>query len=181
MMLNGMIKHNINNYSLITTVLVIFTMLTKNLQSQGIAHGIMMSSVGIIGSLSNNSMSIDFSSKNGCINIQNGVAVLIGDRSKGEFVISCKMPVKLNTLGAVLYPNPVTNKTTVRFNNKPMFDEGFVLTVWSIEGASLFSEKVNGSELVAGKVLDLGKLVSGTYLITVESSQYTDTIKFIKV
>ena len=67
MMLNGMIKHNINNYSLITTVLVIFTMLTKNLQSQDIAHGIMMSSVGVIGSLSNNSMSIDFSSKNGCI------------------------------------------------------------------------------------------------------------------
>jgi hypothetical protein len=139
-----------------------------------------MSSVGLVGNLSNNSMPIDFSSKNSCINIHNGVAVLIGDRSKGEFVISCKTPVKLNTLGTILYPNPVVNKTTVRFSNKPIFDENFVLTVWSIEGASLFSENANASELQFGKPINLGGLSAGTYLITIESTRYTEAIKFIK-
>ena len=177
------LKNKYNNSSCFKTVSVLFlfaTLISKSMQSQDIAHGIMMSSVGVIGNLSNNSMPIDFSSKNGCINIQNGVAVLIGDRSKGNFTISCKTPVKLNTLGAVLFPNPVVNKTTVRFSNKPLFDEDFMLTVWSIEGASLFSVRANGSELLLGKVIDLGGIASGTYLITVESSQYTDAIKFIK-
>ena len=155
------------------------TLLSKTIYSQD-AHGIIISSVGLIGNLSNNSMPIGFSSKNGCINIQNGVAVLIGDRSKGEFVISCKTPVKLNILGAMLYPNPVVNKTTVRLKNKPMIDEDFMLTVWSIEGASLLSERVNATELLLGKVINLGGLTSGMYLITVESSRYTEAIKFIK-
>ena len=61
-----------------------------------------------------------------------------------------------------------------------MFDEGFLLTVWSIEGASLFTEKVNASELLIGKMINLGGIVSGTYLITVESGHYTEAIKFIK-
>ena len=166
-------------FKLVGVFFLMTTLVSKSTYSQD-AHGIIISSVGQIGNLSNNSMPIDFSSKNSCINIQNGVAVLIGDRSKGEFVISCKTPVKLNTLGAMLYPNPVTSKATVRLKNKPMIDEDFMLTVWSIEGASLFSERLNANELLLGKSINLGGLTSGTYLITVESSRYTEAIKFIK-
>lgn len=172
-----------NNKKIWVILLSVFficgTLVSKTMYSQD-AHGMIMSSVGVIGNLSNNSIPIDFSSKNSCINIQNGVAVLIGERSKGEFVMSCKTPVKLNTLGIILYPNPVVNTVTLTLRNKPMFDENFVLTVWSIEGASLISVRVDASELLIGKLINLGGLNSGTYLITMESSRHTEAIKFIK-
>lgn len=174
------IYSNGNSLKRISVILLCFIMASNSLCSQEIVHGITMSSVGVIGNLSNNSMPIHFTSKNECINIQNGVAVLIGDRSMGQFVINCKKSVKLNTLGAILYPNPIVNKTTLRFTQKPLFDEDFVLTVWSVEGNSLLSERVKASELVFGKVIYLSGLVSGTYLITVESGHYTEAIKFIK-
>lgn len=179
MFFNNMVKRG-DFLKMIRVLFLCGTMVSTAAYSQDMAHGIVMSSVGTIGNLSNNSMPINFSSKNACINIQNGVAVLIGDRSKGDFVINCKAPVKLNTLGAVLYPNPATTKTTVRFTHKPLFDDDFVLTLWSIEGNPLFSEKVNGSELQLGKVINLGGIASGTYLLTMESNHYTEAIKFIK-
>jgi hypothetical protein len=165
---------------MIVALLICGILASNFLYSQNQVNAITFSSVGVITNFSNNSMPFHFTSKNGCVDVQNGVAVLIGERSKGNFIVNCKTPVKLNSLGTVLYPNPVSTKTTIRFTKKPLYDEDFVLAVLSIEGNLLFSAKVSASELALGRVVNLSGINLGTYLITVESSHYKETIKFLR-
>ena len=52
---------------------------------------------------------VQFKSTATCLSVQNGVAVLYGERGTGEFAFNCKVSLKFNTLGIKLFPNPVSS------------------------------------------------------------------------
>jgi hypothetical protein len=139
-----------------------------------------MSSVGIISNTKSNSTAISFTSNAACIDVQTGIAVLSGTRANGQFVVNCNVPLKFNTLGIKLFPNPVIGSTKVKFLNTPPLTENFSLTVWTMEGAMAISRKESGYNIFQGVIIDMSKLIAGTYIIKIESDNYVDAIKFIK-
>jgi hypothetical protein len=77
----------------------------QSLKAQQMTGTFIMSSVGGIENASNNSMAIAFNSSATCLNVQNGSAVLTGDRGTGNFAINCEVNNVFNSLGIKLYPN----------------------------------------------------------------------------
>ena len=78
-----------------------------------------MNSMGAIPGLQNNGLAIQFKSSATCLTVQNGNAILYGERAKGEFAMSCEVILKPGSLGVKLYPNPVVNNTKVQFIKTP--------------------------------------------------------------
>ena len=140
----------------------------------------MMSSVGVLSGSSSNATSINFKSNANCIDVQTGIAVFKGTRSFGDFAVNCAITQQFNSLGIKLFPNPVRTSTKVKFINTPPLTETFNLSIWSTEGAMLFSKKETGYNIFQGVLIDLSSLASGTYVLKIESTQYVDAIKFIK-
>jgi hypothetical protein len=140
-----------------------------------------MSSVGAISNFSNNSMAINFSSSSNCLNVQNGTAVIAGDRGNGLFAANCEAVTKINALGIKLFPNPVSDITKVKFMNTPPLNDNFVITILGLEGNNITTLSATGYELFQGKNINLSSLSSGTFFLQIESSKYIDAIKFIKV
>ena len=128
----------------------------------------MMSSMGSLAGSSN------------CLNIQNGVAVLNGERGNGQFAISCVVSLKINSLGVKLYPNPVSAFAKVKLINTPPLTETFSLTIWTAEGVLISTRKEMGYNLFQGIEIDLNTITAGTYVLRIESINYVDAIKFIK-
>lgn len=162
------------------TIVMISFLLISNVTIGQISPAFTMSSVGMIGATNSNATAISFTSTANCIDVQTGIAVLSGVRSNGQFVINCDVPVKFNTLGIKLFPNPVVGTTKVKFLNTPPLTENFNLTVWTMEGAMTISRKESGYNIFQGVMIDMSKLIAGTYIIKIESSSYVDAIKFIK-
>ena len=152
----------------------------QNIKAQAISGSFIMSSIGGIQNMSNNSMAVTFTSNAACLNIQNGAAVLTGERGTGLFAINCEVNTKFNTLGIKLYPNPVAANTKVKFINTPPLNDNFTITVWSSQGEKLTTTTASGYEIYQGKLMNLSSLVSGSYIIQVESEKYQDALKFIK-
>lgn len=150
------------------------------LKAQNVGGAFIMSSVGTLQNMSNNSMAVAFSSSASCLNIQNGTAVIIGDRGTGNFAINCEVNTKFNTLGIKLYPNPVTTSTRIKFINTPPLNDQFSISVWNTEGFKITSGKATGYELFQGMQLDLSMLPAGNFVIQIESEKYKDALKFIK-
>jgi len=140
-----------------------------------------MSSVGVINNFSNNSMALTFSSISNCLNVQNGAAVLTGDRGNGLFAANCETITKINSLGIQLLPNPVSDFTKVKFMNTPPLYDNFIITILGLDGSRITNISATGYELFQGKQINLSSLSSGTFFIQIESSKYIDAIKFIKV
>jgi hypothetical protein len=161
-------------------LLIIGLSVSQAIDAQELSGAFIMSSVGSIQNMSNNSMAVTFSSSATCLNVQNGTAVIIGDRGTGSFAINCEVVVAFNTLGIKLYPNPVGAKTKVKFINTPPLNDQFSITVWSIEGFKVSSTKATGYEIFQGKPMDLSNLEAGSFIIQVESEKYRDALKFIK-
>jgi hypothetical protein len=139
-----------------------------------------MSSVGGLQNMSNNSMALTFSSQAACLNLQNGTAVLNGDRGTGNFSINCEVKSKYNTLGIKLFPNPVIAITKIKFINTPPLYDQFNISIWGADGFKITSGKATGYELYQGVPLDFSMLQAGSYIIQIESEKYTDALKFIK-
>jgi hypothetical protein len=139
-----------------------------------------MSSVGIIGNTNSNATSISFKSVANCLDVQSGIAVLNGTRANGQFVTNCDVSVKFNTLGIMLFPNPVLIATKVKFKNTPPLSEDFNLSIWTMEGAIVYTSKASGYNILQGVIVNMGQLVAGSYIIKIESATYADAIKFIK-
>jgi hypothetical protein len=139
-----------------------------------------MSSVGGIENVSNNSMAISFISSSICLNVQNGTAVLTGDRGTGNFAINCEVKTMFNSLGIKLYPNPVIATTKIKFINPPPLNDQFNISIWGADGFKITSGKATGFELFQGMPLDFSMLQAGTYVIQIESEKYRDAFKFIK-
>lgn len=173
-------KHWLKNSKVITIISIIVITIPQSLQAQELTGAFIMSSVGGLNNMSNNSMAITFSSSATCINVQNGTAVLTGDRGTGNFAINCEVNTKMNTLGIKLYPNPVGANTKVKFINTPPLADQFTISVWNSEGFKINITKATGYELFQGKGMDFSGLIAGSYIIQIESEKYRDALKFIK-
>jgi hypothetical protein len=145
-----------------------------------IAQNFIVSSVGVIKGTSSNATSVNFASNVNCINVQSGIAVLSGIRNAGEFAINCNITQEFNKLGIKIYPNPTVSTSTIKFVNTPPLNDEFMVRIFSASGANLISRKETGYQLFQGIVLDLQSLVSGSYIIRVESTHFNDAIMFIK-
>jgi len=148
--------------------------------AQALNGSFIMSSVAGIQNLSNNSMSVTFMSNANCLNVQNGTAVLIGERGVGTFFNNCELNTHFNTLGIKLYPNPVSFNTKVKFINTPPLNDHFSITIWSSQGEKIGESNATGNEIYQGKLMNLSSLISGSYIIQIESEKYIDALKFIK-
>jgi len=152
----------------------------QSIQAQQLTGAFIMSSVGGLNNMSNNSMAVTFSSNATCLNVQNGTAVLTGDRGTGNFAINCEVKLKYNTLGIKLYPNPVVSITKIKFINTPPLNDQFNISIWGADGLRITTGKATGYELFQGMPLDFSMLQAGSYIIQIESDKYTDALKFIK-
>ena len=173
-------KHWLKNSKVITIISIIVITIPQSIQAQQLTGAFIMSSVGGLNNMSNNSMAVTFSSSATCLNVQNGTAVLTGNRGTGSFAINCDVDTKFNTLGIRLYPNPVTTNTKVKFINTPPLADQFTISVWNSEGFKISSAKATGYEIFQGKGMDFSSLIAGSYIIQIESEKYTDALKFIK-
>lgn len=174
--MNTRFKH-IKAYLLIAIIALSFP---QSLLAQELNGSFIMSSVGGIQNMSNNSMAVTFTSNAACLNVQNGAAVLTGERGTGSFAVNCEVNTKFNTLGIKLYPNPVGANTKVKFMNTPPLNDNFSITIWSNQGEKISTGNATGYELYQGKLMNMGSLVSGSYIIQIESDKYRDALKFIK-
>ena len=147
------------------------------------AQGFMMSSVGMLGTSSSNAPAIIFRSSALCIDVQSGIAVFNGVNSSatGEFAINCIVKQQFNSFGIKLFPNPANVISKLKFTNTPPLQEVFNVSVWSTEGAILNTRKETGYNLFQGIMLDVSRLVAGSYILKIESAQSLDALKFIKV
>jgi hypothetical protein len=126
-------------------------------------------------------MAVTFSSSTACLNVQNGTAVLTGDRGTGSFAVNCEVNTKFNTLGINLYPNPVRTNSKVKFKNTPPLNDQFSISIWNTEGFRITNGKASGYDLFQGIPLDLSMLPAGNFIIQIESQKYKDALKFIKL
>jgi len=152
----------------------------NEVKAQELTSPFILSSVGPILNMSNNSMALTFNSNATCLNMQNGTAVLFGNRGMGLFAINCDVNSKYNTLGIKLFPNPVAANTKIKFINMPPLEENFAISIWNAEGTKLSSSKATGYELYQGKLIDFSALSTGAFVIQVESIIYKDALKFVK-
>lgn len=140
-----------------------------------------MSSVGTMPGTNSNSIAVQFKSSASCIDVQTGLLVLNGNRGTGEFAINCEVNMKLNSLGIRLFPNPVSALTKIKFTNTPPLLAQFNISIYTTEGFLINTNKEIGYVLFQGLNMDLSYLNAGTYFLKIESSEYIDIIKFIKV
>ena len=161
-------------------ILLLVLAFPQSLKAQQMTGTFIMSSVGGIQNASNNSMAIAFNSSATCLNVQNGTAVLTGDRGTGNFAINCEVNAVFNSLGIKLYPNPVGASTKVKFINTPPLNAQFSITIWNSEGLQVGAAKATGLEIFQGKQIDFGSLSIGSYVIQIESDKFIDALKFIK-
>ena len=170
----------LKNFLVITFIAIIELAFPRSLYAQQLTGAFIMSSVGGLQNMSNNSMAVTFSSSATCLNVQNGTAVLTGDRGTGNFAINCEVKSKYNILGIKLYPNPVIATTKIKFINTPPLNDQFNISIWGADGFKITSGKATGYELFQGMPLDFSLLQAGSYIIQIESDKYTDALKFIK-
>ena len=173
-------KHRFKISILAILIPIIVLAFPQSIQAQQLTGAFIMSSVGGLQNMSNNSMAVTFSSSATCLNVQNGTAVLTGDRGTGNFAINCEVNTIFNSLGIKLYPNPVGASTKIKFINTPPLTDQFTISVWNSEGFKINSAKATGYEIFQGKGMDFSSLIAGSYIIQIESEKYTDALKFIK-
>ena len=173
-------KHRFKISILAILIPIIVFAFPQSIQAQQLTGAFIMSSVGGLNNMSNNSMAVTFSSSATCLNVQNGTAVLSGDRGTGNFAINCEVNTIFNSLGIKLYPNPVGASTKIKFINTPPLTDQFTISVWNSEGFKISSAKATGYEIFQGKGMDFSSLIAGSYIIQIESEKYTDALKFIK-
>ena len=143
---------------------------------------ILMSSTGITsGGIINFSNPITLVSSQNCINVTTGLPVLTGTINNGEFAINCEVNIKFNSLGLKFFPNPVKSTARIKFINTPPLSDEFQISIWTEEGVMLKMLKQNGYNLFQGLNIDLSEIIIGSYLLKVQSNEFVDAIKFIKV
>ena len=173
--------NKINLKSILSTLVTLWVLASpQSVKAQELSGAFIMSSVGSIPNFSNNSMPIAFTSNSSCFTLQNGVAVLIGQRGSGFFATSCIVSTKYNTLGVHLFPNPVSANTKVKFQFAPPLNDDFTISIWNMKGIRLSTIKSTGYEIFQGKLMDFSAIPTGTFILQVESQNYSDALKFIK-
>ena len=173
-------KHRFKTSILAILIPIIVLAFPQSIQAQQLTGAFIMSSVGGLQNMSNNSMAVTFNSSSNCMILQNGTAVLTGERGTGLFAANCLENTKFNSLGIKLYPNPVIATTKIKFINTPPLNDQFNISIWGADGFKITSGKATGYELFQGMTLDFSVLHAGSYIIQIESEKYSDALKFIK-
>lgn len=156
--------------------ILFFICLKSNLKAQNFIN----SSIARMNGNANSSLAIQFKSEDKCIDIQNGVAVLNGERIRGIFYIKCKEDHSFNKLGLKFYPNPVYNMAKLQILHPPPMNEEFTISAWSTLGIKTFLKKETVENLYKGITINMSNIAAGPYVLVVESNKYLDAIKFIK-
>jgi hypothetical protein len=173
--------NKINLKSILSTLVTLWVLASpQSVKAQELSGAFIMSSVGSIQNFANNSMAVIFNSSSNCMILQNGTAVLTGERGTGLFAANCLENTKFNSLGIKLYPNPVIATTKIKFINTPPLNDQFNISIWGADGFKITSGKATGYELFQGMTLDFSVLHAGSYIIQIESEKYSDALKFIK-
>ena len=173
--------NKINLKSILSTLVTLWVLASpQSVKAQDLSGAFIMSSVGSIQNFANNSMAVTFNSRSNCMILQNGTAVLTGERGTGLFAANCLENTKFNSLGIKLYPNPVIATTKIKFINTPPLNDQFNISIWGADGFKITSGKATGYELFQGMTLDFSVLHAGSYIIQIESEKYSDALKFIK-
>ena len=173
--------NKINLKSILSTLVTLWVLASpQSVKAQDLSGAFIMSSVGSIQNFANNSMAVTFNSSSHCMILQNGTAVLTGERGTGLFAANCLENTKFNSLGIKLYPNPVIATTKIKFINTPPLNDQFKISIWGADGFKITSGKATGYELFQGMTLDFSVLQAGSYIIQIESEKYSDALKFIK-
>ena len=173
--------NKINLKSILSTLVTLWVLASpQSVKAQELSGAFIMSSVGSIQNFANNSMAVTFNSSSNCMILQNGTAVLTGERGTGLFAANCLENTKFNSLGIKLYPNPVIATTKIKFINTPPLNDQFKISIWGADGFKITSGKATGYELFQGMTLDFSVLHAGSYIIQIESEKYSDALKFIK-
>ena len=173
--------NKINLKSILSTLVTLWVLASpQSVKAQELSGAFIMSSVGSIQNFANNSMAVTFNSSSNCMILQNGTAVLTGERGTGLFAANCLENTKFNSLGIKLYPNPVIATTKIKFINTPPLNDQFNISIWGADGFKITSGKATGYELFQGMTLDFSVLQAGSYIIQIESEKYSDALKFIK-
>ncbi|GAA3630258.1 T9SS type A sorting domain-containing protein [Flavivirga jejuensis] len=84
-------------------------------------------------------------------------------------------PLEENLNAFSVYPSPVENQLTIKFNNN--YDQETAITLHAVNGQKVIQTKPNGEELK----LDLSKLNSGIYILKVNSKTQNLTKKIVKL
>lgn len=155
---------------------LVFICLTSKINAQNFIN----SSIARMNGKANSSLAIQFKSIDKCIDIQNGVAVLNGERINGIFYINCKEEHTFNKLGLKFYPNPVYNMAKLQILHPPLNNEEFTISAWSTLGIKTFLKKETVENLYRGITINMSSLSAGPYVLVVESNKFLDAIKFIK-
>lgn len=164
----------------IITLVIIGLSIMQEVQAQQVSTPFIMSSVGSIQNMSNNSMAVTFNSSTLCLKVQNGTGILASERGAGLFSQNCEVNIKYNTLGIRMFPNPVISIAKLKFSIAPILSDQFSISIWSTEGYRVSSSMANGYDLFQGKLIDFSALNAGSFIIQIESEKYKDAIKFIK-
>jgi len=144
-------------------------------------QSILMSSMGMLPSTTNNASAIMFKSNASCIDVQSGLTLFNNSTRLGEFNINCNVAQQFNVLGMKLFPNPVISNSKLRLNNLPNLSQDFKLSVWDNQGNLILQTKETSAQLFQGITLSLNHLIAGSYILKIESPLYMEAIKFIKV
>ncbi|MEN9696646.1 MAG: hypothetical protein RLZ56_67 [Bacteroidota bacterium] len=140
-----------------------------------------MSSVGFMGNIATNSETIQFNRTKNCLFVENGLSLANLQKTGNKFVMGCPTGLQFNTLGLKFYPNPVYTNAHLRLQNKPPINSLFTLSIWTIDGHIVNSSKIASNELVYGTILQLSYLEAGSYILKLETNQFVDAIKFVKL
>jgi hypothetical protein len=162
-------------YALTTLCSLLFIVINVKGQS------ILMSSMGMLPSTTNNAASVIFKSNANCIEVQSGLTLFNISTRNGEFNINCTVAQQFNVLGMKLFPNPVTTNAKLRLTNSPSLNQDFKLTIWDNQGNLILQAKETSAQLFQGSTISLQHLIAGSYVLMIESSLYMEAIKFIKV
>jgi hypothetical protein len=140
-----------------------------------------ISSMGSFNNTSSNANALNFKSITNCIDVQSGLAIYNSKLNTSDFSIDCKINQQFNTLGLLLFPNPMRTFTKVKFNIVPPLQDNFTLTIWNPEGYQMYAQEVKGFQIYQGLILNLNKLSAGNYILKIESLRFIEAIKFIKL
>ncbi|MBK6983936.1 MAG: T9SS type A sorting domain-containing protein [Bacteroidetes bacterium] len=109
---------------------------------------------------------------------QNGIDALFNEVNPAAGI----KEYNIETIFCSVYPNPSSQTLIVDINNSfiQKLEDEIILTVYSIEGKLVKSDKLMKNELQMNNKLNIESLSKGLYFIKLRSGNYNQNLKFIK-